>query len=279
MMRCEGASMTKLPPWLSAGEAIALIAFGKATPAAEWADLPELQETPPWRAPRDLLLVALGARAKGKEWRTPPGEWWTTEEVLAQIARVERETGKDAAALAEELRADIARVGDAEARLTAAETDLRDAAADGRIAAQGRRVTACGERQSHEEIPASAFLRRDREIIAGTDTIRVPDRIEWIDVQFRTADVLAIWPADRRQEAAQTTAAETRMARWLVAQMKAAPNAPIPKPEMRKRAEAAGHVVGDRAFIRAWRIAVKDANAQAWSLPGRKSKRRIEMPD
>ena len=34
--------MSKLPPWLSAGEAIAWIALGEATPTADWAALPEL---------------------------------------------------------------------------------------------------------------------------------------------------------------------------------------------------------------------------------------------
>jgi hypothetical protein len=184
--------MTKLPPWLSAGEAIGWIAFGKATPAAEWADLPELQETRPWRAPRDLLLAALQARAARQEWHAPPGEWWTTEDVLAEIARLERKTERPPAALAEELRADIARIAAAEARIEQAKNDLRDRLADGLIAAQGRRVMARGEQQDHEEIPASVFLRRDREIITETDAIRVPDRIEWIDVQFRTADVLAL---------------------------------------------------------------------------------------
>jgi hypothetical protein len=273
--------MTNLPPWLSAGEVISLIAFGKATPAAEWAGLPELQETRNWCAPRDLLLPALQARAAGHEDfpAEPAGDYWDKPALLAEIARLERETEMSDAALAEELRADIARIAEDEARIKQAKDDLRDKLAEDLIAAQGRRVTTHSEQQNHEEIPASVFLRRDREIIAETDTIRVPDCIEWTDVQFRTADVLAIWPADRRQEAAQTTAAETRMVRWLVAQMKAAPNAPIPKPEMRKRAEDAGHVVSDRAFIRAWRIAVKDANAPAWSAPGRKSKRRIETPD
>jgi hypothetical protein len=194
--------MTKLPPWLSAGQTIAWIAFGKATPAAKWADLPELQETRDWRAPRDLLLAALDARAKGKEWRAPPGEWWTTEEVLATIARLEDETRKDAAALAEELKADIARlgdgiapgkkdtavagvhppaaadgaerqsgrIGDAEARLMAAKADLRGKLIAERITAYGRRVGAA----EHDAIRAEAFLRQERKI-TEEGTITVPD--------------------------------------------------------------------------------------------------------
>jgi hypothetical protein len=275
--------MSKLPPWLSVGQTIAWIAFRRATPTADWEDPSKppavvwedlLPETHNWRAPRDLLLAALEARTAREEWEAPPDEWWTTEEVLDEIDRLERETGMPPAALAAELSADIERTAAAEAQITQAEADLRDAVSKGRITAYARRV---GE-EENAAIPALALSRRDRKITEAGNIIAGAGVPEWTDVQFRAEDVLAIWPAERRQEAAQTAAAETRMKGWLVEQMKAAPNAPTSKPEMRKRAEAAGHVVSDRAFIRAWPIAVKEANAPAWSRPGRKSRRRIETP-
>jgi hypothetical protein len=78
---------------------------------------------------------------------------------------------------------------------------------------------------------------------------------------------------------ASTIAAERRLETWLVERMRADPDNPPGKAAIRREAEAAGHVVSARAFLRAYASAVKAAGAPAWSAPGRKSKRRIETPD
>jgi hypothetical protein len=61
--------------------------------------------------------------------------------------------------------------------------------------------------------------------------------------------------------------------------MRANPDNPPGKAVIRREAEAAGHVVSARAFLRAYANAVKTAGTPAWSAPGRKSKRRIETQD
>jgi hypothetical protein len=76
-----------------------------------------------------------------------------------------------------------------------------------------------------------------------------------------------------------TIAAERRLEAWLVQKMRANRDNPPGKAVIRREAEAAGHVVSARAFLRAYANAVKAADAPAWSAPGRKSKRRIETED
>ncbi len=79
--------------------------------------------------------------------------------------------------------------------------------------------------------------------------------------------------------AAETTAAaEGRFTAWLTARIRQAPDSPPGKPAILEEAGAAGFQVSTRAFVRAWAKAVQEANAPAWSSPGRKSKRRIETP-
>jgi hypothetical protein len=85
--------------------------------------------------------------------------------------------------------------------------------------------------------------------------------------------------APEHARVASTIAAERRLEAWLVERMRADPHHPPGKAVIRREAEAAGHVVSARAFLRAYATAVKVAGTPAWSAPGRKSKRRIETPD
>jgi hypothetical protein len=85
--------------------------------------------------------------------------------------------------------------------------------------------------------------------------------------------------APEHARAGSTIAAERRLEAWLVQQMRANPDTPPGKAVIRREAEAAGHVVSARAFLRAYGNAVKTAGTPAWSAPGKKSKRRIETPD
>jgi hypothetical protein len=86
-------------------------------------------------------------------------------------------------------------------------------------------------------------------------------------------------PAPAPAPVASTIAAERRLEAWLVERMRANPDNPPGKAAIRREAEAAGHTVSARAFLRAFANAVKTAGTPAWSAPGRKSKRRIETPD
>jgi len=76
-----------------------------------------------------------------------------------------------------------------------------------------------------------------------------------------------------------TIAAERRLEAWLIEKMRANPHNPPGKIVIKQEAEAAGHRVSARAFLRAYANAVKAAGTPAWSAPGKKSKRRIETAD
>jgi hypothetical protein len=95
-------------------------------------------------------------------------------------------------------------------------------------------------------------------------------RILWAHVVNALADVprsrAATWAVVR------TNAEETRLVTWLTERMRAAPDSPRPKREMREAAVAAGHVVGDRPFNRAWTVAAKLSEAPAWSAAGARRK-------
>ena len=64
---------------------------------------------------------------------------------------------------------------------------------------------------------------------------------------------------------------ERRMAKWLADAMSAEPANPVPKSEMRTRAEINDNLsVSERAFERAWSEAVRTTRAVAWATPGRR---------
>lgn len=64
----------------------------------------------------------------------------------------------------------------------------------------------------------------------------------------------------------------TRLRKWLIELMRDSPEVSPGKENVRLAAEAAGHRCGLRAFDDAWRRAVEDAPAPAWSAKGRKLK-------
>ncbi|TCZ64300.1 hypothetical protein [Roseicella aquatilis] len=99
-------------------------------------------------------------------------------------------------------------------------------------------------------------------------------RVEATDALLQALPMPAA-PA-RLHQVASTIAAETRLEKWLAAQMRTNPNNPPGKAAIKAEAKEAGHLVSERAFARAFGNAVRAADAPAWSAPGRKSKRRIE---
>jgi hypothetical protein len=72
---------------------------------------------------------------------------------------------------------------------------------------------------------------------------------------------------------------KSRLTAWLKDQMQAKPNYPISKAEMKNQAKNAGMTVSERSFNGAWEQAVRDTGAAKWSMPGRKSKQRIDTPN
>ena len=73
------------------------------------------------------------------------------------------------------------------------------------------------------------------------------------------------------QAVVKTIRAERRTVEWLTARMKACPDSPAPKSEVRAAAEADGLPrIADRAFNRAWVEAVRTSGAAAWSAGGRR---------
>lgn len=82
---------------------------------------------------------------------------------------------------------------------------------------------------------------------------------------------------DLSRSATGTIGEETRLQAWLVTEIRASSDCPIPKDEMQVRAKAAGLEFKARAFDRAWSAAINETGARAWSLPGpRKSTRKSQ---
>jgi hypothetical protein len=70
-------------------------------------------------------------------------------------------------------------------------------------------------------------------------------------------------------ETAPSSGDRAKLRKWLVEQMKSAPDKPRPKSSMKR--EAAGlFKVSDRSFNAVWTEAVKESGASNWSKPGRR---------
>jgi hypothetical protein len=287
------------PAWIDAGTAIAWIAFGAVLPTEDWT-----REARDWRAPRDLLLGALLAIAEGREdfpveepdddFPAGPDDFvWDRPDLLDEVDRLKRETGLTAEALAAELRADVERFKQADARtadrakptvaaaLEAAGEALRAAAEAGQVRAQGRLPDRPDD--PRDAIPPRWFDEK-RRISPFGDLEGPRGRIDWIDVRFDVADVLRVRPPAGEESQAEAPSAPTyrtgtATAEWLTdyltAVMQAAPTAPRGKPEVHPEAlvaaQAQGRHFSERMFDRAWTDAAKKADAPAWTRPGRRS--------
>ena len=78
------------------------------------------------------------------------------------------------------------------------------------------------------------------------------------------------------RQARGTAAQETKLKKWLVSHMAAAPMEPRPKATIQRAAIEIGLEFSARAFERSWRIAVLESGASAWSAPGRRPAKRID---
>lgn len=200
------------PAWLTADQAIGLVAFGRPLFDAELAAAVDPPPTHPWGSSDwGALLDALQSRAAGKIWR--PTDWepaFGAWRIRARARRVMRATGLDAGRLAEDLAADIARRDEAQRRVADAVTRLVEAAREGgKLRVEGRR----GSRHSremaelHEPIEPRAFLRTHITITGdGWVTVdpaapigewlhrREAGAVDWGDLRLKTEDVAALVP-------------------------------------------------------------------------------------
>jgi len=92
-----------------------------------------------------------------------------------------------------------------------------------------------------------------------------------LEASFRSWSGVRIKAAARPADG--TVGEEARLRAWLAAEMQAALDNPTAKEAMQVRAKNAGLSFTGRAFERAWRDAVNETGARAWTLPGRKSTR------
>jgi hypothetical protein len=67
-----------------------------------------------------------------------------------------------------------------------------------------------------------------------------------------------------------TSASEHRLSQWLERRMRAAPTEPVPKSDMKTKAQSEGYAFSQEGFDRAWGRAVGAANAPKWSSRGRR---------
>jgi hypothetical protein len=185
--------------------------------------------------------------------------------------------------------------------LHAAQRDLITALAQGDLVGEWVRLTApyemgppLGERTRLDSAAFASYRPGDEHGSVASVTPGVPP--EWAvstrdDSRFLLAlreDVVKAWARGQSdpkttsptaQRIAGTIAAERRLQAYLESLMLAdAKNSPG-KEAVREMAKDAGHVVGTRAFARAFAAAVQKTGAVDWSGPGRKPKRRIETAD
>jgi len=95
-----------------------------------------------------------------------------------------------------------------------------------------------------------------------------------LDLLLSREDVLRRWPnaeANKQPRKLGTIASENACRLWLVNLMKTNPNNPRRKEAMREEAEERFPNIGKRGFDRAWAAATKEAAAEKWSAPGRRS--------
>lgn len=81
---------------------------------------------------------------------------------------------------------------------------------------------------------------------------------------------------DRWSNADATAGDELRLRRWLMEQMRRAPNEPRTKAAMVLEAKAAALRFTSTMFDRAWSGAAREANTPKWSEPGRRSKNQTD---
>ena len=162
---------------------------------------------------------------------------------------------------------------------------------------RARRLTAWGKPNGrrgqpnpaaeYEAIKASVYLD---DLVSLTEWNAIgadPDNLTAIveyrgpsyrDVRFYAADVLQVWPAGSAETitAVQTVSDERKLVQWLTELMRAKPKSPMSKGATKEAAATSGQHFSERAFSRAWAMAVQQSGAARWSSPGRKSKRRID---
>jgi hypothetical protein len=105
----------------------------------------------------------------------------------------------------------------------------------------------------------------------GNVLFREEQSPRYLDVLLDAEKVRAYWKLGRAgiQKARSTIHTETALKRELIRLMKAHPEHPVPKSELRKKFPQ----VPVRGFNRAYSDAVQEANAPAWGAPGRRPKK------
>ena len=148
-----------------------------------------------------------------------------------------------------------------------------------------------------EAIPPVFFANPNNTILpdgwatGGSEGAADRNGPDWGDLRFERDEVFRLMNGMQSQPGAvdeevvpstaaqRTVAQQTALKNWLVAEMKRAPNAPRSKDDVRKAAADAKLECSERAFECCWGIAIVEADATAWSKPGRKLKRRIDTPN
>lgn len=100
-----------------------------------------------------------------------------------------------------------------------------------------------------------------------------------IDIGILRSDFRELWPARSRSEQQEkaTAFAESEATRRLIQIMRAAPDTPTSKAELRRRPAFSG--LGKNAFDRVYQKAARDAHTPAWLRPGRRPARSQGTPN
>ena len=256
-----------------------------------WSDLTVPREDVVKLWPADTGCTA-GGSVKPEPMMRPDAPWWTAEQTLAWLAF-------GLALPWNEARCMAGAPDDNGERMARAQRQLSVAIAGRSLPAWGQETTEVAKpplRDTLAPIPPEDFAGPSALTVQMNGWAYPPTlgrRYEgrwWQGIRFEAAEVRRLWPRDARTpeehgaapsqlRVASTIAAEKRLEDWLTDKMRANPDNSPGKAVIKAEAEAVGHSVSERAFMRAFANAVKAAEAPAWSAPGNKSKRRIETAD
>jgi hypothetical protein len=206
---------------MNPAEVTAWIAFRDPRPLAEWQTFTDEKLSRPWTEwgfkhgivgmvdQVRLLLSALQARAEGQVWSVASAEVFGGGRVYPYrrlVRRLMRKTGAPST-LAADLERDLRTETDVQAALSHARVEMVDAVRNERLAAIGHRAKSDGVSDPSaiaETIDGTLFLgprtidwdgwvREDTELpLDAWSGYRGPF---FNRVHFRTADVMALWPA------------------------------------------------------------------------------------
>jgi hypothetical protein len=163
-----------------------------------------------------------------------------------------------------------------EEKLPEALTEIHDALVRGQIAAWSATIREPVPR----ELPTATwsifeFAYEEKNGLIHTLIFRPSGSIDerpLKDLRFKSIEIRRHWPgAGPAPPPPTTVAAQTECKRWLANEMRASPDRPRPRRQVRAEAMQRFPKLSGRGFDHAWRDAINEAGAEKWSKAGRRT--------